>query len=57
MRKLALVSILLLVIAGVYLGIHRGGHHSQAPEATQPARPRNVSLTESRRQTLSNERL
>lgn len=46
MRKLALVSILLLVIAGVYLGIHRGGHYSRAPEATQPARPRDVSLTD-----------
>ena len=45
MRKLALVSILVLAMAGFYLGIHRG-HHSQAPEATQTVRPRDVSLTD-----------
>jgi peroxiredoxin len=46
MRKLVLVSILILAIAGAYLGIHRGGHRSQAPEATGPATPRDVLLTD-----------
>jgi peroxiredoxin len=46
MRKLALVSILVLAIAGVYLGTYRGGHRSQAPEATGTAKPRDVLLTD-----------
>ena len=50
MRKLALVSILILAIAGAYLGIHRGihrvDHRLQAPEATSPAKPRDVLLTD-----------
>jgi len=46
MRKLALVSILVLAMAGLYLGIHHGGHHSQAPETTSPAKPHDVLLTD-----------
>jgi peroxiredoxin len=46
MRKLALVSILVLAIAGAYFGIHRDGHRSQGPEATSPAKPHDVLLTD-----------
>ncbi len=46
MRKLALVSILVLAIAGAYLEIHRGAHRSQATEATSPVKPRDVLLTD-----------
>jgi len=46
MRKLALVSILVLAMAGGYLGVHRSRHHSQAPEATSPAKPHDVLLTD-----------
>ncbi len=46
MRKLALVPILILAIAGVYLGIHRGFHRSQFPEATRSAKPGDALLTD-----------
>jgi peroxiredoxin len=46
MRKLALVFILVLAIAGSYLAIHRGGHRSQDREATSQAKPHDVLLTD-----------
>ena len=46
MRKVTLVSGLLLAIAGSYLAIHREGHHSRAPEANSLAKPHDVLLTD-----------
>ncbi len=51
MRRLALISLVMLsmvvlALAGAYMGIHRGRHPAHSPESTGVARPQDVMLTD-----------